>query len=272
MKNLVVFAALILGLVISQSTLTAQEKAKQEDNEVQKEQARLKKVTEKQMQEARRLHRKSRNLSEELSEERLHELESKLHELQEGKLEEVQEKLRDIDFHELRHIAEIELPEIPEINIVIPEIEFDLENIEFDFEFDHDLEFNFDTIYEEDHVIRIDGDKSHFIYSSGARKLFSDLSDDEEIKIQAIRALDKNNATATLPVLQKLFDREASPAIRYAATRKLHYFLKNEKSIDLLGDRARNDPNIQVRKAAISILGKSDKKKAKAILEELAKE
>ncbi len=157
-------------------------------------------------------------------------------------------------------------------NNAFREWDFDFEFSEMDFEvpeFDiPDMDFDFD----DERVMRIDSSRIMLVHSGGAQKLFTDLGEDEQIRIQAVRALDKKDAATTLPVLQKLLEREASPAIRHAAARKLRYFRDHEKSIDLLARLAQKAPNVQVRKAAITLLGESGGKKAKAILQDLAKE
>ena len=252
------------------------QKAQEQQQLSKKEQQNLQKKLEQEMsaQEQAQLHYKKAlemysrrpEVRAGLSEEKLRELQYKMQELQQGRLQEVQEKLRDVNLRHLRHMAELELPElnieIPEIDFAMPDFNIEIPDIDFE---------GMEEYFDDEGYIHIEPGRTTIYRPDGARKLFRDLGEDEQIKIQAVYALDKKNAAATLPVLQKLLEREASPAIRYAATRKLRYFLNEEKSVDMLGNIARNDPNVKVRKQAIILLGKNGSKKAKAILQDLAK-
>lgn len=189
MKRSIYFTTLLLSLVFILQPVSAQTNQEKKDAKKIEEEAKIQKELAKQkQQQALEVKRQYLQQREQLSEDQLQEIEEKVQELQNEKLFEIQEKLRDIDLRHLRHIAEIELPEMPDIeipNIEIPDIELHMPEMDFDFNFD------FEPVdFEGDRII-VNGDRVHYIYTSEARRLFSDLAEDEELKIQAIHALDK---------------------------------------------------------------------------------
>ncbi|HEX9975185.1 MAG TPA: HEAT repeat domain-containing protein, partial [bacterium] len=63
---------------------------------------------------------------------------------------------------------------------------------------------------------------------------------------------------------------ESNPALRYEAVRQLRRFLDDKRVVPILGEVAQYDKNVDVRKRAILLLGKSGDKRAVKILKELA--
>jgi len=170
----------------------------------------------------------------------------------------------------LQHLEHIEIPDIhvdiPEIcvdiphiyvpdihipKIYVPEIELDLDHLDFAFDFDDGF------IYYED------GDWDH-------SNLFEDLSDEEQLKISAIRSISRQDADKAIPAMEKVIKDESHPALRYDAVRSLRRFLDDKRVVPILGKVAKDDKNVDVRKKAIYLLGKSGDKRAVKILEELA--
>ena len=168
--------------------------------------------------------------------------------------------------HSLSHLEHIEIPEIPEIHVDIPEInvpEIDLDFSHFDFDFDFAQNFHFD----------FDHDFSYgefYCDDWGGSDLFDDLSEDEEIKVSAIRSMGRQDAEKAVPALKKVIAVEFNPAYRYEAVRQLRRFLDEKGVLKVLAETAKNDENVDVRKRAIYVLGKSDSPKAVEILEEIA--
>jgi len=160
----------------------------------------------------------------------------------------------------LQHLEHIEIPEIeidiPEICVDIPHIH--IPEIELDFsEFDFDFDFDDCFIYcHED-----DGDRSD---------LFEDLSEDEQLRVSALRSLGRQNTNKAIPAIEKFLKEEANPALRYEAVRQLRNFFDDERVVPILGKVAKTDKNIDVRKKAIRLLGKSNDKRAVKILEQLS--
>ncbi len=157
----------------------------------------------------------------------------------------------------LQHLEHIEIPEIDvEIPpIEIPEIDLAFDHLDFDYDFDFDFDDGF--IYYED------GDWDH-------SNLFEDLSENDQLKVAALRSISHQNADKTIPAIQKVLDEEINPALRYEAVRHLRKFLDDKRVVPILGKVAKNDKNVDVRKKAIYLLGKSGDKRAVKILEELA--
>lgn len=162
----------------------------------------------------------------------------------------------------LQHLEHIEIPDIQIPHIYIPPIhipEIDLAFDQFDFNFDFDFDFDFDDgfIYYED------GDWDH-------SELFENLSEEEQLKIEALRSISRQEADKAIPAMQKVIKEESHPALRYEAVRHLRRFLDDKRVVPILGKVARDDKNVDVRKRAILLLGKSGDKRAVKILEELA--
>jgi HEAT repeat protein len=137
------------------------------------------------------------------------------------------------------------IPPIPPIHVEIPPIP-PIEIPHFDCE---------------DFVIDFDGSHS---------KLFKDLSDDEQLKIHALRTLRNQEADRAIPTLAQIIKKESHPALRYEAVRQLGDFIDDERVITMLGKIAKTDSNLEVKKKAIRTLGRSDSQLAIKILEEIA--
>ena len=171
----------------------------------------------------------------------------------------LEQSMQDLEVS-LQHLDHIEIPDIqiPHIYIppiYVPEIDVDLSHLDFDFDFDFDFDDGF--VYYED------GDWDH-------DDLFEDLNEKDQLKVAAIRSLSHQNADKAIPAIQKVLDEETNPALRYEAVRNLRRFLDDKRVVPILGKVAKNDNNIDVRKKAIYLLGKSGDPRAVKILEELA--
>jgi hypothetical protein len=173
--------------------------------------------------------------------------------------------------HSLAHLEHIEIPEIhvdipeidiemPDIHIDIPEIhipEIDLDFSHFDFDFDFDFDYDFD--FAEFH-------HPHWNHSH----LFENLSEDEEIKVSAIRSMGRQEKEKAIPALKRTIAKESNPAYRYEAVRQLRKFVDEKQVLETLAKVAKSDKNVDVRKKAIHVMGKSENPKAVKILKEIA--
>ena len=130
----------------------------------------------------------------------------------------------------------VEIPPIPPIEF--PEIDFN--------------EFNIDC-------------------NASAGAIFQNLSEEEQLQLKALRALASQGADQAIAAYQQLIKKNSRPALRYEAVRQLGNFLNDERIVPLLGDAAKNDRNVEVRKKAIALLGKSDDPRARKILEEIVR-
>lgn len=130
------------------------------------------------------------------------------------------------------------IPPIPEIAIHIPEFRFD----GMDFTFSHDFE---------------------------GHKLFKNLSDEEQIRLQALRSVARQDIGQAIPALEKIALEDPSPALRYEAVRQLGRFFEDQRVVPILGEVVKNDNSLTVRKKAIQLLGKSKDPRAVEILEEV---
>ena len=165
----------------------------------------------------------------------------------------LEQSMQDLEVS-LQHLDHIEIPDIqiPHIYIppiYVPEIDVDLSHLDFDFD--------------DGFVYYEDGDWDH-------SDLFEDLSEKDQLKVAAIRSLSHQNADKAIPAIQKVLDEETNPALRYEAVRHLRRFLDDKRVVPILGKVAKNDNNIDVRKKAIYLLGKSGDPRAVKILGELA--
>lgn len=133
----------------------------------------------------------------------------------------------------------IVIPPIPPINIQIPQMDFD-------FRYDYDG-------------------------AMSVVDLMDDLSDSEELRLQAMRSIVRQDADAAIPALEKTIRHDSSPALRYQAVRYLSRFLDDGRTTALLGEVVENDRHVKVRKKAIQVLGKSNDPRAVEILEEIIK-
>ncbi|MEL6821502.1 MAG: HEAT repeat domain-containing protein, partial [Calditrichota bacterium] len=109
--------------------------------------------------------------------------------------------------------------------------------------------------------------------SSGEMKrLFPGISDDEILKIQAMRSLSRQSSQTAVPTLSKIALKGKSAPQRYMAVTLLSRYIKKDRSIvPLLGEIALNDENVNVRKRAVVFLGKSKDSRAITILEDIIK-
>jgi len=182
--------------------------------------------------------------------------------------------------HSLSHLEHIEIPdihvdipeidiEIPEIHdihidlphIHVPEIDLDFSHFDFDFDFDHDFDFSFDHDFEFGEFHFDNWDHSD---------LFDDLSENEEVKVSAIRSMGQQETEKAVPALKRTIAKESNPAYRYEAVRQLRKFVDENGVLETLAKVAKTDKNVDVRKKAIHVLGKSEDPKAVKILKELA--
>ena len=173
-------------------------------------------------------------------------------------------EIPEIDI-ELPEIPEIELPDIPEIDIAlpeIPEIEIDLPEIDFP-----EIDLDFSSFDFEIDVESSEFELDFFLLTP----IINDLSEDEEIKITAICSLGRQEAERAVPVLIKIIEAETNPALRYEAVRQLRKFSDENAVLETLAKTAQKDGNVEVRKQAIYVLGKSKNPKAAEILSEIAK-
>ncbi len=159
----------------------------------------------------------------------------KLHELENLRIE-----IPSIDV-DIPEIAIAPLPVIPPIHVEIPEISWD-------------------------------GFRFERFGNDGASRLFDDLSEDEELRLQALRSFARQPADVAIPALEKSLRNDKSPAVRYRAVSYLRKFLdEDDRIVPLLSEVIRRDENIKVRKKAIRILGESKDPRAVEILMEIAR-
>ena len=155
-------------------------------------------------------------------------------------LEDLHFEIPDIDI-DIPEIAIAPLPPIPPIHVEIPEISWD--------------------------GFRFEG-----FGNDGASRLFDDLSEDEELRLQALRSVARQPADVAIPALEKSLRNDKSPAVRYRAVSYLRKFLdEDDRIVPLLSEVIRRDENIKVRKKAIRILGESKDPRTVEILMEIVK-
>ncbi|MCB9086728.1 MAG: HEAT repeat domain-containing protein [Calditrichae bacterium] len=103
--------------------------------------------------------------------------------------------------------------------------------------------------------------------------MFKNLTEQEELRLEALRSVvRKGSDREALAALEKVLKGDDSPALRYEAVRQLEHFTDEEAAIKLLGDAAKNDSHVKVRKKAIQVLGRSGDPRAVEILEEVIRE
>jgi hypothetical protein len=101
-----------------------------------------------------------------------------------------------------------------------------------------------------------------------AHHIFQYLGDEEQVRLQALRSLACRGADQAIEAYQQNQRPKSSPAMRYEAVRLLGHFLDDERVLTYVADAAKSDKNLQVRKKAIALLGKSrDPRSAKALQE-----
>jgi hypothetical protein len=101
-----------------------------------------------------------------------------------------------------------------------------------------------------------------------AHKVFRDLSDEDQMRLQALRSLACQSAEQAIAAYHQV-QKKARPAFRYEAVRQLGHFLEDGRVLPLIADAAKTDKNIEVRKKAITLLGKSRDPRSTKILEEI---
>ncbi len=94
------------------------------------------------------------------------------------------------------------------------------------------------------------------------------LSDEEQIRLEAIRALGRLDDETTIPMLEKILKEEEHPVIRGKALAILGR-IDDRRVVPILGDLAKNDPDARLRKRAIRYVGQSRDKRALDILKEI---
>lgn len=178
-------------------------------------------------------------------------------------LEGLEGQLGEMDIR-LRHLDDLhfdKLRDLEDLHIVVPEVDLAIPPIPpippIDIHIPH---------------LRLDGMVSGFDWDSDVLKLFRDLSEEEQLRLQALRSLARREADEAIPALEKTLREDASPALRYEAVRQLGGFLKDPRVTPLLGETAKNDQNLAVRKKAVRLLGKSKDPRAVEILQEIVGE
>jgi|GEM_PF-6167844 len=196
-------------------------------------------------------------------------------------LEDLEHHLEDLDLHHLadleEHMAEmherlgaihvdVDIPPIPAIApiAVLPDVPMPaivpLPDI------------NVPVIVDIDAPVPVDFGFHGFSSGGDMKRLFPGITDDEILKIQAMRSLTRQSTETAVPTLSKIAKKGKSAAQRYMAVTLLSRYLKKDRSIvPLLGEVALNDENVNVRKRAVVTLGKSKDSRAISILEEIIK-
>lgn len=154
------------------------------------------------------------------------------------------------NLEELQQLEDLHIA-IPEINIEIPDIEPVVVNIP-------DINFH--------------GGDISFYFDTQSSKLFKDLSEEEELRLQALRSVARQDVDKALPALEKTAKEDASPALRYEAVRQLGRFFEDPRVVPILGEVIKNDSSLEVRKKAIQLLGRSKDPRAVEILERIVGE
>lgn len=159
------------------------------------------------------------------------------------------------------------LRDLPELQFHIPDIDIDLPEIAL---------APIPPIHVEIPEIHREGAECYRDFPGSP---FDDLSEDEALRLQALRSLvraegvpEGKEAATIVPALEKILQEDPSPAVRYQAVQYLARFLnQDERVVPLLGRVIREDSNLRVRKKAIRILGQSKDPRAVEILQEIAR-
>jgi hypothetical protein len=178
----------------------------------------------------------------------------------ENSLKELESSLRDLDGMYSSDLA-FHIPDLP--NIEIPEINISPLEIAippFSVEIPPIPPIELPKIAFGDLTVECD---------IAAHKVFHNLSDEEQIRLQALRSLACQGADQAITAYQQVQKQTASPAMRYEAIRQLGRFLEDGRVLTLVADAAKTEKSIQVRKKAIALLGKSRDPQATKILEEI---
>lgn len=163
---------------------------------------------------------------------------------------------------------EVELAELENLDIHIPNINIDLPAIDIDLPM---LNIDLPSLDIDLPEINIDGFNFDFDHHDGHSRFYRDLSDEEALRLQALRSMIRgsHDETAALDALEDVIRNDESTAMRYEAVRMLRYYLDNDRSLDILGRAAGKDYHIAVRKKALNLLGKSGDPRAVDIIEDI---
>ncbi len=163
---------------------------------------------------------------------------------------------------------EMDLADLEDLNIHIPNINIDLPAIDIDLPM---LDIDLPSLDIDLPEINIDGFNFDFDYQDGHSRFYRDLSEKEEMRLQALRSMIRrsNDETAALDALEDVIRNDKSTAMRYEAVRMLRYYLDNDRTLDILGRAAGKDYHIGVRKKALQLLGKSGDPRAVDIIENI---
>ncbi len=105
--------------------------------------------------------------------------------------------------------------------------------------------------------------------NASAEAIFQYLSDEEKARLDALRSLAAGGVSQAIAAYKETVRMKARPSLRYEAIRQLGNFLHDERVVPLLGEAAKSDKNIEVRKKAIALLGKCDDPRSIKILEDI---
>lgn len=159
------------------------------------------------------------------------------------------------------------LSELDDLDIHVPEIDINL-----------DLDHALDNLQEHLAVLpEIDFDLSdcdfdgHRVYAAGEGGMFRDLSESEQLRLEALRSLARQDADTAIPALSRIAREDESPALRYEAVRKLGRFIDDQRVVQVLAQVIEKDQHLKVRKKAIQVLSRSSDPQAVKILEDLLK-
>ena len=150
----------------------------------------------------------------------------------------------DID---LSHLDHIDIPPIPPI----PPI---------------DLDFIEPMLTHLDFPMYVDFEYGDFRFSEN-----DELTEKEELQLATIKSISRKNERKALSAIEKQLSSSDNPAMRYYLV-KLASRLDDEDVVPLLIDVAKHDKDIEVRKAAIRCLGRTDDERAVAALQEIVSE
>lgn len=105
--------------------------------------------------------------------------------------------------------------------------------------------------------------------NASAEAIFQYLSDEEKARLDALRTLAAGGVNQAIAAYNETVRMKARPSLRYEAIRQLGNFLHDARVVPLLGEAAKSDKNIEVRKKAIALLGQCDDPRSLKILEDI---
>ena len=197
----------------------------------------------------------------------------------EAQLEAIQERLRELEHSSLvdleDHLSAFHVSVMPELSLEMERLEMNLDGMGFDIEIPPIPDVPFVVELPDLPVVPDIAEIADIgvfapVSATQLQRLFPGMTDEEILKIQAMQALAGQSAATAVPALSKIARRGKTPARRYKAVSLLARFVKKDRSvIPLLGEVAFEDENLQVRKKAVTVLGKSGDARAIDILEEL---